>query len=161
MGNQTNEVATKNQENNEVAHMESFNAGTLLIPSTEQLGKLESAETGIDLSVKYRKSEEWAEFKDKPIRAYYMGTKEIPNEDGEMITCVALMDKTGAWLAGQMVLIQALRLVEPKTPVEITYRGKKSNKSSKGSTNMFDVKLLQLNITPKNQVENKSKGGKK
>jgi hypothetical protein len=127
-------------------NLPAFNAGTLMIPSTEAIGKLENAEVGLDISVKYRKMEDWNELKDQPIRAYYLGTKQIPNDDGEMVTCAAFMDKSGVWLAGQMVLVDAVSKVDINTPLQITYRGKKANKSSKGSTNLFDVKILRINI---------------
>lgn len=148
MENQKNEVATQGE--NSVAM---FNAGTLMIPSTEALGKLENAEVGLDLSVKYRKADEWLEYKDQPINAYYLGTKQIPNEDGELITCAAFMDKSGVWLAGQMVIVDSVKNVPINTPIQITYRGKKANKSSKGSTNLFDVKLLKISIDQPKKVK--------
>lgn len=156
MKNQENEVATTSQ-NQEVAM---FNAGTLFIPNSESLGKLEEAETGMDLTVKYRKQEEWFEFKDKPIKCYFMGMKEIPNKDGEMITCGAFFSKDGPFLAGQQLLVDSVRNLEPNTPIEITFKGKKANSSSDGSTNLFDVKLLRINVTPKVEAPKSARAGK-
>lgn len=144
---QKNEVGKTSEQKNEVAPM--FNAGTLFIPNSEALGKLEEAEAGMDLTVKYRKQEEWFEFKNKPVKAYYMGIKEIPNEEGEMIVVGAFFATDGPFLAGQKLLVDAVRHLEPNTPIEITFMGKKENKSTKGSTNMFEVKLLRINVTPK------------
>jgi len=152
--NQENAVATTATENEVAAipqkqEVAMFNAGTLFIPNSESLGRLQEAETGMDLTVKYRKQQEWFEFKNKPIRAYFMGTKEIPNEEGELITVGAFFTSDGPFLAGQKLLVDAVRHLEPNTPIEITFLGQKDNKSSKGSTNMFEVKLLRINVTPK------------
>jgi hypothetical protein len=152
--NQEELVTTAENQETEVAPVQKeevamFNAGTLFIPNSESLGRLEQAETGMDLTVKYRKQEEWFEFKNKPVRAYFMGIKEIPNEEGEMIIVGAFFTSDGPFLAGQKLLIDAVKHLEPNTPIEITFLGKKENKSSKGSTNMFEVKLLRINITPK------------
>lgn len=154
--NQTNaeQTTTENQEAVVTAPVKNsdavmFNAGTLFIPNSEALGRLEEAEAGMDLTVKYRKQEEWFEFKNKPVKAYFMGIKEIPNEEGEMIIVGAFFATDGPFLAGQKLLVDAVRHLEPNTPIEITFMGKKENKSTKGSTNMFEVKLLRINVTPK------------
>lgn len=116
----------------------------LRIPTTEEIGKLEHAERGMNLSVAYRKQEDWQTKKDLPIPCYFLGLKEIPNDEGEAVTCGAFVDKSGVWLAGQKVLVDAVRTLKPGTPVEITYRGKKQNKSTKGATNLFDI----VHLTP-------------
>lgn len=118
--------------------------GVLIIPNTESLGKLESAEAGMSLSVSYRKKEDWANLKDLPQRCYYMGLKEVPNEDNETVLCAAFMDKGGVWIAGQMVLVDAVRSLAKNTALQITYLGEKKNKSSKGNTNLFKVELLNI-----------------
>lgn len=154
---QVNEVATTS-ENNEVSM---FDQGTLMIPNTEAFGLLKSASSGAELAVQYRKQEDWYEFKDKPIRAFFLGFKNIPNKDGELIKCASFaeQDETTSqvktWLAAQMVLVDSLQYVKPGTPVEIVFQGKKSNKSSDGSTNLFSVKALVLDVESLNQ-----KGGK-
>lgn len=118
--------------------------GILIIPNTESIGKLESAEAGASLSVSYRTKEEWATLKDLPQRCYYMGLKEVPNEDQETVLCAAFMGKGGVWIAGQMVLVDAVRTLAKGTPLQITFLGDKKNKSSKGNTNLFKVELLNI-----------------
>lgn len=120
--------------------------GVLIIPNTESLGKLESASTGVSLSVSYRTKEEWLTLENQEIRCYFMGLKEVPNEENETVLCAAFMDKGGVWIAGQMVLVDAVRNLDKGTPLEITFKGQKKNKSSKGATNMFVVKLLNLTV---------------
>lgn len=125
------------------ASTSSFEA-VLTMPSTEQLGQLANAESGMSLTVAYRKSEDWLLLTDVPIRCFYLGTKEIPNEDGEMVLCAAFMNPDGVFLAGQMVLVEAVRRLNQGVALEITYKGKKKNKSSKGDTNIFEVRTLKL-----------------
>lgn len=139
---QTQAVATAKKAG-ELAGLNSFET-VLRIPSTEEIGKLDHAERGMNLSVAYRKQEDWQEKKDRPVPCYFLGLKEIPNEDGELVICGAFVDKTGVWLAGQKVLVDAVRTLSPGTALEITYRGKKQNKSSKGATNLFDI----VHLTP-------------
>ncbi len=120
-------------------------AGTevsFLIPDTESLGKLKGYDTQFSLTLKYKSSDDWAGLKDRPLRAYYMGLKEIPNEDGELITCAVFVSERECFISGQMVLVEAVRNLAAKTPVEVTYRGKRNNKSSDGSTMLFDVEKL-------------------
>jgi hypothetical protein len=115
----------------------------LMIPNTEALGKLSGMEPGYSRVAKYRKQEEWAELKGKPQRAYYLGIKQIPNEDGEEINCAIFAGEKETFLAAQMVILDAVRPLEVQTAVEITFLEKKKNKSTKGSTNLFEVKVLQ------------------
>lgn len=118
---------------------------TLKMPNTELLGKLEGAIPGMAITVKYKKQEDWMEIKGKPLRCFYMGVKEVPNEEGdEKVLCAGFMSTDGVFIAGQMVLVDAVRGLTKGTPIEITYEGKKKNTSSDGSTNLFTVKLLNL-----------------
>lgn len=115
---------------------------SLTIPNTAELGKLDEMESDFSLVLKYKTQEEWAELKGKPIRVFFMGLKEIPNDEGEAVNCAVFVSKTEAFISGQMVLVEAVRQLQPKTPIEITYQGKKPNKSTSGSTNIFDIKTL-------------------
>lgn len=121
-------------------------AGTqvvLVIPDTESLGQLDQMENDFSLTMKYKTADDWAALKDQPIRAFFMGIKEVPSEEGEMVTCGIFVTKTELFLSGQMVLIEAVKKLDSKTPIEIIYRGKKSNKSTEGSTMLFDVTTLK------------------
>lgn len=113
------------------------------MPNTESLAKLENMESGLQLTAKYKTVEDWQEIKDKPIRCYFMGMKDIPNDQGEAIKCALFWGSDEVFLAAQMVLISAVNQLPEKTPVEITYLGKKSNKNSEGSTNLFNVTILK------------------
>lgn len=120
-------------------------AGTevsFVIPDTESLGHLQDLEPKFSLNLKYKTSDDWAALKGQPIRAYYMGMKEIPNEDGELITCGVFVTQNECFISGQMTLVDAVKNLSSKTPVQVTYQGKKANKSSEGSTMIFDVEKL-------------------
>lgn len=125
-------------------------AGTkvsFFMPSTESIAELEGMEAKFSLNIKYKSADDWAALKDKPLRAFYMGIKEVPNEEGEMIMCGLFATPKEVFISGQTTLIEAIKMLPPsneqfKTAVQITYRGKKQNKSSDGSTMMFDVEKL-------------------
>lgn len=113
------------------------------IPNTDELGTLETLETGFNLNPKYRTKEEWIENKGKPVRAFYLGTRELPNDDGEAVTCAVFATTEEIFFAGQKVLVDSVRQLDPKTPVQITYTENRKNKSTDGSTMIFDVKKLK------------------
>lgn len=115
---------------------------SFLIPNTETLGKLDKLNPTFSLTLKYKSADDWAALKDKPVRAYYIGMKEIPNEEGDLINCALLVSQTECFLSGQKTLVEAVKNLEPNTPIEITYRNKRNNKSSQGSTMIFDVEKL-------------------
>lgn len=115
---------------------------TFFIPNTEQLGYLDDLKPEFSLTIKYKSADDWAGIKDKPLRAFYMGLKDIPNEDGELVKCGLFVSKTECFISGQMTLIEAVKNLPAQTPVEIIYRGKKSNKTSDGSTMIFDISKL-------------------
>jgi len=115
---------------------------TFIIPDTESLGVLDDLEPKFSLNLKYKSSDDWAGIKDKPIRCYYMGVKEIPNENGELVKCGVFVSQRECFISGQMTLIDAVKNLNVQTPVQITYRGKKANKSSDGQTMIFDVEKL-------------------
>lgn len=115
---------------------------TFVIPNTEQLGQLKELTPKFSLTTKYKSAEEWDKHKNKPMRCFFGGIKEVPNEDGEMIKCGAFISETEVFLSGQMVLIDAVEQLDQMTPIEITFRGKRKNRSSNGSTMLFDVKTL-------------------
>ena len=115
---------------------------TLIIPNTEKLGKLESLNPEFSLNTKYKNADDWASLKDKPIRCYYMGIKSVPNEKGELVVCGIFISPKEVFLSGQTVLVEAIKNLPVETPLQITYRGKRQNKSTLGSTMIFDVEKL-------------------
>ena len=120
-------------------------AGTevaFVIPDTESLGKLKELETQFSLTMKYKTKDDWAALKGQPLRAYFMGTKDIPNDKDELVLCGIFITEQECFLAAGTTLIEAVRNLPPKTAVEITYEGSKANKSSDGNTMIFDVKRL-------------------
>jgi len=120
-------------------------AGTevaFLIPDTESLGKLNSLEPQFSLNLKYKSADDWAALKGQALRAFFMGLKEVPSEDGELVKCGVFVSEKECFLSGQMTLVEAVKNLNPKTPVQITYQGKKQNKSTDGSTMLFDVEKL-------------------
>lgn len=114
----------------------------LIIPSTESIGKLETLKPCFSLTTKYKTADDWAALKDKPIRCFYMGLKDVPNEEGEAITCGVFVSPTEVFLSGQKVLVDAIRPLCEETPLQITYKGKRNNKSTEGSTMLFEVERL-------------------
>ncbi len=112
------------------------------VPTVESIGKLKKLEPKFSLTMKYKTADEWAELKDKEVRAFFMGLKEIPNDDGELVTCGVFMNEQEVFLSGQMILVDAIKNLQPKTPIAIIYRGKKKNKASSGTTMMFDITTL-------------------
>lgn len=140
------QLNSKQTEAGQTTPVSEFNSMemTLSMPNTESLGKLENADLGMSRTIRYKTQEEWQEIKGVAIRCFFMGLKEIPNEDGDMVICAGFMSKDEVFLAGQMVLIDAVRSLPKNTPLEIMYEGKKKNTSSDGSTNIFSVRLLNL-----------------
>lgn len=115
---------------------------TLFIPNTEEIGRLESMSNKFSLTTKYRSADDWAALKDKKVRCYYMGLKDVPNDQGEAVTCGVFVSPADVFLSGQKVLVDAVKPLPVQTPLEIIYRGKKNNKTTEGSTMMFDVSIL-------------------
>lgn len=120
-------------------------AGTevsFFIPNTEELGTLDKLEDKFSLTMKYKSAEDWAMLKDQEIRCFFMGLKEIPNDKEELVNCGVFVTKTECFIAGGKTLVDAIRQLPTKSPISITYRGKKANKTVDGSTMIFDVKTL-------------------
>ncbi|MFC7347269.1 hypothetical protein ACFQO9_11125 [Chryseobacterium zhengzhouense] len=120
-------------------------AGTevsFFIPNTEELGQLDSLEDKFSLTMKYKTADDWARSIDQEIRCFFMGMKEIPNDKEELVNCGVFVTKTECFIAGGKTLVDAVRQLPTKSPISITYRGKKANKTVDGSTMIFDVKTL-------------------
>ncbi|TYP71520.1 hypothetical protein [Aquimarina intermedia] len=115
---------------------------TFYIPDTESLGSLKDMEPKFNLNLKYKTADDWAAVKGKPLRVFYMGLKDIPNETGEIVKCGCFVSEKECFISGQMTLVEAVKNLPLKTPLQLTYQGKKANKSSDGSTMIFDVEKL-------------------
>ncbi|WP_233881845.1 hypothetical protein [Tenacibaculum piscium] len=116
---------------------------TIDIPSTEQLGSLKTMETGFNMNPKYRTKEDWIELKGVEVRAYYLGLKELPNDDGEAVVCGVFATEEEIFFAGQKILVDAVKKLDMKTPVSIVFLETKKNKSTAGNVMLFEVKLLK------------------
>lgn len=114
----------------------------LVIPNTEAIGVLETLTPCFSLTTKYKTADDWAALKDKPVRCFYMGVKDVPNEEGEAVACGVFVSKTEVFLSGQKVLVDAIKNLDIQTPLQITYKGKRNNKSTEGSTMIFEVEKL-------------------
>ena len=115
----------------------------LVMPSTEEIGQLKNMKRGHSLNVKYKTKEDWEQIKGQSVFAYFMGFKEIPNADGELIKCACLAEESGVFVAAQMTLVKALEGTLTNSAVEITYLGSSKNKTSAGSTMKFDIYILE------------------
>lgn len=113
------------------------------IPSTDQLGSLKTMETGFNMNPKYRTKEDWISLKEQEVRAFFLGLRELPNDEGDAVLCGVFSTDKEIFFAGQKVLIDAVRNLEPKTPVSIVFKETRKNKSTQGSTMIFEVKLLK------------------
>jgi hypothetical protein len=138
MSNENKEIKSQETEIAKASNTEI----TFVMPDTESLGSLKEMTPKFSLNVKYKSAEDWAVLKDKPIRAFYMGLKDIPNDKGELIKSGVFVTEKEIFINGSMILIDAVRNQNIKTPVQITYRGKKANKTTDGSTMMFDIEIL-------------------
>lgn len=116
---------------------------TMQFPATDKLKSLSSLKKNFSLTLKYRTADDWAALKDKEIRAFYMGLKDIPNDKNEWVKCGVFVTETECFLAGSMLIVEAVSRLEVNTPVEIIYRGKSTNKNSDGSTMRFDITTLE------------------
>lgn len=117
----------------------------LELPNKQELESLSEMKEGYDLTVTYRTQEKWAELQDQEQRVFFLGTKQVPNDEGEMITCAVFAGEKGAFMSAQMLLLNSVETLQSGTPLKITYKGKKKNKSNQGSTNVFDVVTLVRN----------------
>lgn len=115
----------------------------VFVPDSSTIQKLDQMKPVFSTVTKYKTADDWATIKDKPLRAYFLGLTDITNDAGEAVQCGHFVTSDEIFISGQRILVDAVRTLPVKTPVEITYRGKKANKSSDGSTMMFDVKILQ------------------
>lgn len=122
---------------------------TFLMPTTESLGQLKEMKMGKSLTLKYRKADDWARLLDQEVRAFYMGTKEIPNDKGEIIVCGVFVTENECFISGQKVLVDSVKHLDSRTPVAIVYKGKRplktkdeNGESKKGETMIFEVKTL-------------------
>jgi hypothetical protein len=132
-------METKNDNNKPVVQSTKV---TLDMPSLDQLGELDGMDKVYKRTASYRTQEDWFAYKDKPVRCYYLGVKELPNDKGEIVLSGIFAAKDGIFLAAQRVIIDAVRDLPSNTPLEITFLGKKKNKTSDGSTNIFEVIVL-------------------
>ena len=115
---------------------------TFVMPNTKSLGQLKEMRPDFSLTMKYKNADDWAAIKGQEVRAFFMGIKEIPNDDGELVTCGVFVSESECFIAGQKLLVEAVRNLDSRTPVAITYKEKKANKSSDGSTMIFEVRTL-------------------
>lgn len=125
--------------------MQKTNDVVLSIPNLAQLGELKGLKEVYKATAAYRTQEEWYGYKDQPIRCFFLGVKELPNDEGESVNCGVFAAEDGIFLAAQHVLVESVKNMAANTPIQITYKGKKKNKTSDGSTNIFEVVILGAN----------------
>lgn len=116
---------------------------TFTLPTLESLDALDNMEKSFSAIIDYKKAEDWEKIEGNPVKLYYMGLQSIPNSDGESIICGVFLSRNEFFLSGQTVLVDAVKNLPEKTAVEITYKGRKKNTTSTGSTMLFDVYILK------------------
>lgn len=123
---------------------------TFLMPSTNAIGALKNAEEGRQLTIKYKKKEDWLAQKDEPVRCYFLGLKEATDGKGDTYFLAKLHDGNTAFVCAQTILVQALMSTELGQGVEITCTG--SVKGSNGNDiPQFEVVELGVNIVKKDE----------
>lgn len=116
---------------------------TFIVPDTESLAALEGMKANVSLNTKYRLQEEWEELKGQPIKCYYLGVKKIPNPEGELVNCGIFVTAKEIFLAGGIILIDLVKDLQIKTPLQITYLGTRENKGDRSKKALnFNVQRL-------------------
>ena len=118
---------------------------TFIMPSTNALGHLKKAQKGRQLTVSYKKKEEWLAEVGKTVRCFFLGLKEATDQKDGTYFIAKLHDGEKAFVCAQTVLVQALMSTELGQWVEITCTG--STKSNGNDIPLFDVVELDINIT--------------
>jgi len=118
---------------------------TFMMPSTNALGALKNAEKGRQLTVSYKKKEEWLAEIGKPVKCYFLGLKEATDSKGDTYFIAKLHDGVKAFVCAQTVLVQSLMSTELGQGVEITCTG--SSKTNGNEIPLFEVVELNINIT--------------
>lgn len=141
--NQATELATLGNQSIEVSTISESTINLDQAPPTlEERQSLSTMEPAFSLNMKYKTADDWAEIRGKEIRAFFMGTKLIPNDKNELVNCGVFFAQKECFISGPMLLMEAVKNLPLKTPVAITYIGKKPNKNSEGATMQFSVEVL-------------------
>lgn len=141
----------------EKTEVKSAGYAPILIPTESVINRLVEAETGMELTTSYRTKEEWMELKNKPINCFFMGTEEATNAKGKKFDVASFVAKDCVFVAGQKVLVDAVKQLPVGQGVQITYTGSKSN-SSDGQTLLFKVKRLNATIADQLQTAEAEEG---
>lgn len=113
---------------------------TFLMPSTNAVGRLKTAEKGRDLTISYKTKEEWLAEKGTPQRYFFLGFKKAENEKGDEYYLARLSDGERTFVCAQTILIQALMGVSFGHGIEVKCTG--SVKAKGGSIPQFEVAEL-------------------
>ncbi|MEK0369713.1 MAG: hypothetical protein QQN55_00960 [Nitrosopumilus sp.] len=117
---------------------------TFLMPNTNTIAKLKTAEVGANITASYRTKEEWVELKGKPQKCFFLGMKEAVDENDKVYYLAKLHDGKSPFVAGQTVLVQSLASVPVGQGVQITCTGLSGSGSRKIA--MFEVAQLGINL---------------
>lgn len=118
---------------------------TFLMPSTNALGLLKKAEKGRQLTISYKKKDEWLAEIGVAKRCYFLGLKEATDGKGDTYFMAKLHDGENVFVCAQTVLVQSLMTTDVGQGVEITCTG--SSKTNGNDIPLFDVVELGINIT--------------
>lgn len=141
----TAQVAEAVAEQVEKKEIKSPGYTPILIPTDAVINRLVEAETGMELTTSYRTKEDWVELKNQPINCFYMGTEVAETAEGKSFECASFVAADKVFVAGQKVLVDAVKQLPKGQGVQITYTGSKKN-SSGGQTLLFVVKRLKASI---------------
>lgn len=139
------QVAEAVAEPREMKAVKSAGYAPVLIPTESIMNRLVEAETGMEMTTSYRTKEEWVELINKPVRCFYMGTEPAETADGNPFECANFIANDKVFVAGQKVLVDAVKNLPIGQGVQITYIGDKKN-SKGGKTLLFKVQRLKVTI---------------
>lgn len=130
-------------ENKIAKQTEGLTPVTFYMQDTASIGKLAEMDTTFSLTTKYKTAEDWATIKGQELRVYYMGMQEIPNSDGELVMCGKFLSESECFISGQKLLVEAVKDLPVGAPLSIIYKERRNNKSTDGSTLIFNISLLK------------------
>lgn len=115
-----------------------------ILPAT--LGDLATAKVGNMVGEQVFGKEQWLDYKNQEIRAYFLGIEQRTNEEtGELYEVAKFLSNTvGEFVASQSMILNAASRLEIGNAISITYV--KDEKSSKNEGNYMSFDIRYLNV---------------
>lgn len=104
---------------------------------------LDSMEAGTNISTTYWEAKSEGEM----LRVVLIGWSTLTNKQGVVLPLAVLQNKAGIWTNAGANLVQQLRTVPTRTPLQITYQGTEKTNSG-NNVKKFKVQLLNVPMPP-------------